>query len=85
MRSNVVVGGGYVTMGIQNRNELTGAESQENADVAGLAGIVVSSEPSPSQSLMARELMEGDQAALAQVHRLLRPDERDLGTGSPGA
>jgi RNA polymerase sigma factor (sigma-70 family) len=67
-----------VTVGIRNRNEITGALSQENAGVAGLAKIAVSSEPSPSQSLIARELMEGDQAALAEVHRRLRPDERAI-------
>ena len=40
--------------------------------------LAVSSEPSPSQSLIIRELLERDQAALAEVERRLRPDERAI-------
>jgi len=38
----------------------------------------VSEEPTPSQALLARELLEREQAALAEVVRRLSPDERAI-------
>jgi len=39
---------------------------------------LVSEEPTPSQALLARELLERDQAALAEVIRRLSPEERAI-------
>jgi len=68
----------YIAAGIANRIELTGTGNQEDSGHLGLAEIAVSSEPTPSQSLIARELLERDQAALAEIERRLRPDERAI-------
>jgi DNA-directed RNA polymerase specialized sigma24 family protein len=57
---------------------LTDAGGEHGPGWPAVASIAVSSEPSPSQILIIRELLERDRAALAEVEEKLRPDERAI-------
>jgi RNA polymerase sigma factor (sigma-70 family) len=57
---------------------LTDAGGEPGSGWPVVASIAVSSEPSPSQSLIIRELLERDRAALAEIEGKLRPDERAI-------
>ena len=63
---------------IMSAGSMTDAGGERGSGFPAAASVAVSSEPSPSQSLILRELLERDQAALAEVERRLRPDERAI-------
>jgi DNA-directed RNA polymerase specialized sigma24 family protein len=51
---------------------------QQGSDEPGLAQLAVSAELTPSESLMACELLEQDHATLAEIERRLRSDEKAI-------
>jgi DNA-directed RNA polymerase specialized sigma24 family protein len=69
---------GAVRVRILSRGSLTDAGGRHGSGFPIAASVAVSSEPSPRQSLIIRELLERDQAALAEVERRLRPHERAI-------
>jgi RNA polymerase sigma factor (sigma-70 family) len=57
---------------------LTDAGGASGPGLPGIASAAASSEPSPSECLILRELLERDQAALAEIDRRLRPEEQAI-------
>jgi DNA-directed RNA polymerase specialized sigma24 family protein len=57
---------------------MTAAGKQQASDEPGLGQLAVSAELTPSESLMASELLEQDRDALAEIERRLRSDEKAI-------
>jgi RNA polymerase sigma factor (sigma-70 family) len=57
---------------------LTDAGGEGGSGLTGIAAVAVSSELSPSECLILRELLERDRATLAEIDRRLRPDEQAI-------
>jgi RNA polymerase sigma factor (sigma-70 family) len=63
---------------IVSEGSLTDAGEEYGSGLRVVASVAVSSEPSPSESQVIRELLERDQATLGEIDRRLRPDERAI-------
>ena len=69
---------GRVAIESENRHDQAGALDEGAGLPRSLASLAASPEPTPSQKLIARELLERDQAVLAEIERRLRPGEKAI-------